>query len=191
VVAVVVGAFLLGRGGSGDDEEAATTTSTESTPTTTSSTTTAPPPPSTTTTVPPPSGPGDVRAEPAGLFCRDLAARGYSYSASVTYWQGTGQPTQMDADRDGIPCETVYPVSDVISYWGTTGRDVTPEVEVGGIYGLPSGLMCRDLRNRGYDVYEAIAYYLINASPPNMDADGNGIPCETVYPDAMDAWYGV
>lgn len=67
---------------------------------------------------PRPPGPADVRALPAGLFCRDLNARGYSYSAAVDYWRMHGQPNQMDADRNGIPCETVYPRSDVSAYWG-------------------------------------------------------------------------
>jgi hypothetical protein len=76
------------------------------------------------------SRPGDVRAgervrrpgvdsrrTAVGLFCRDLNARGYSYSGAVNYWRRNGQPKQMDADGNGRPCETVYPPSDVSSYW--------------------------------------------------------------------------
>ena len=45
---------------------------------------------------------------PAGLFCRDLKARGYGWSDATTYWNYWGQPANMDADLNGIPCETVY-----------------------------------------------------------------------------------
>lgn len=74
---------------------------TDDTSTTTASTTTTAAPISTTL--------GDVRNQPPGLFCRDLRAKGFSYSAAVDYWRNNGQPDQMDADRNGIPCETVYP----------------------------------------------------------------------------------
>jgi hypothetical protein len=53
------------------------------------------------------TGPGDVRRQPAGLFCRNLLSRGFSYVAAIDYWRMHGQPNQMDADRNGIPCETV------------------------------------------------------------------------------------
>lgn len=59
----------------------------------------------------------DVRTLPAGLFCRDLDAQGYSYAAAVEYWRVHGQPNRMDADSNGIPCETVYPEQDVEAFW--------------------------------------------------------------------------
>ena len=43
----------------------------------------------------------------SGLFCRDLASLGYNYSEAVAYWIGEGSRDRMDADLDGIPCETV------------------------------------------------------------------------------------
>ena len=186
--AVVAGAFLLGRRG-GDDASGDTTSSTIVAPTTpTTPTTVAPPtaapsvaPPAPVTTVL-----GDVRAQPGDLMCRDLRAKGFSYSAAVDYWRQHGQPDRLDADRDGIPCETVYPTTDVLAYWGTQG--VTPTLDTSNVYDLPPGLLCRDLADRGFDVYEAIAYYLNWGGPSNMDADGNGVPCETVYPNAYQAW---
>ena len=54
----------------------------------------------------------------SGLFCRDLRPRGYNYADAVQYWMIEGRPDRMDADRNGIPCETVYPESDVLDYWG-------------------------------------------------------------------------
>lgn len=189
VVGVVLAAFLLGRNG-GDDTSTTgdTRASDERSTTTTSTTTTAAP----TTAVPATAVPttlGDVRSQPAGLFCRDLRAMGFSYPAAVDYWRVQGQPERLDADRDGIPCETVYPTSDVVAYWGTQG--VTPSLETSTVYDLGPGLMCQDLADMGYSVYEAIDYYLNWGGPSNMDADGNGIPCETVYADAYDVWvYG-
>jgi hypothetical protein len=65
----------------------------------------------------------EVRQEYAaatrGLYCRDLrhgwpprasgeqgADEGFLFS--VVYWNLEGQPARMDADGDGIPCETLY-----------------------------------------------------------------------------------
>jgi hypothetical protein len=55
---------------------------------------------------------------PSGLLCRDVAAAGFEYDRAVEYWLSEGRPDRMDADRNGIPCETVYPSVDVTSYWG-------------------------------------------------------------------------
>ena len=63
---------------------------------------------------------------PKGLYCRDLLAEdpstwfdGYAsvpatgYFLSLVYWSLEGQPGRMDADSNGIPCETMWP-TDVI-----------------------------------------------------------------------------
>jgi hypothetical protein len=119
-----------------------------------------------------------VRSLSAGLFCRDLNARGYSYVAAIDYWRMHGQPNQMDADRNGIPCETVYPASDVSAYWGNHSlpRQFAPSGQ-----GLPAGLFCRDLFARGVSYAGAVSYWWTWGSPDRMDIDLNGIPCETVY----------
>ncbi|MFF1819660.1 hypothetical protein ACFVWG_20330 [Kribbella sp. NPDC058245] len=126
---------------------------------------------------------GDVRSLSAGLFCRDLKSKGYSYVAAIDYWRLHGQPDQMDADRNGIPCETVYPRSDIGSYW--IGREVV------GVTPLTSGLFCRDLAHRGATYAQAVAYWWYYDRPLRMDADQNGIPCETVYSVAVvnDFWF--
>jgi hypothetical protein len=128
------------------------------------------------------TGPGDVRALPSGLFCRDLYADGFSYSAAVDYWRMHGQPNQMDIDRNGIPCETVYPPSDIDGYWGTSSLP--------GVTGLPGGLFCRDLYARGYSYADAVDYWYLHGEPARMDIDSNGIPCETVYPPSDVDNYG-
>lgn len=173
-------AYLIGASGKSDPDP---TTTTAVVTTTALPATTAPPPVvMAETTIAPPAPIGDVRQAAEGLLCKDLSALGYSYSASVDYWRLWGQPNRMDADKNGIPCETVYPRADVVAYWPETVYGATVS------YGLPSGLLCRDLQDRGVDVYDALRYYIWEGYPARMDADGNGIPCETVYYDASDVW---
>lgn len=130
---------------------------------------------------------GDVADLGPGLFCRDLDATGYSYSAAVEYWRIEGHTNRMDVDRNGIPCETVYPRSDVVAYWGESGWS---EPGYGHIYDMPGGLFCKDLAERGYSYGDAVTYWFREGAPDRMDADLNGIPCETVYPSYVveDYW---
>lgn len=103
----------------GDDTTTASTTTVTTTSTTVAPTTEAASPstvvPVPTTTAGAPSGGGGL---PSGLFCRDLVDRGVSYAGAVDYWFAEGAPDRMDADLNGIPCETVYPSSVVEDYWG-------------------------------------------------------------------------
>ena len=187
---IVAVAFLIGRSSSDSEADGDEVASESPTTATASSTTEAPPgnvaesPPATAAA---PSGIGDVLDQPAGLFCRDLRSEGYSYSAAVDYWRHHGQPDRMDADLDGVPCETVYPAENIDAYWGDFG--ITPTYDYYPVFDLPGGLFCRDLADAGYDTYDALSYYLYWGLPANMDADGNGIPCETVYPDAEYVWF--
>lgn len=75
----------------------------------------------------------EVEYYPAGLLCRDLLEPppGFgsdrwqpeldhlSYGLAVWYWVAEGRPDRMDADGNGIPCETVYPKKDVDGYWAS------------------------------------------------------------------------
>ena len=122
---------------------------------------------------------------PAGLYCRDLAAQGYSFSAAVTYWRTEGQPDRMDSDRNGIPCETVYSYDDIAAIFPYASAPVSEPLYMR----LPSGLLCRDLRDRGVSVRDALDYFIYEGFPDRMDADGNGVPCETVYSDASRIWW--
>jgi len=186
IVAIIGGAYLIGRSGDGPPETTTTTTlppvTTTVPPPPTAAPTPAPAPESTAAVAPVETPVGDVRQAAEGLLCRDLHDRGYSYSASVDYWRLWGQPNRMDADKNGIPCETVYPRGDVVAYWPASTYSVSVS------YGLPSGLLCRDLEARGVGVYDALRYYIWEGYPERMDADHNGIPCETVYPDAAAVW---
>lgn len=132
------------------------------------------------------TGPGDVRDLSPGLFCRDLKADSYSYSAAVDYWRMHGQPERMDADLNGIPCETVYPADRVRAYWGSRMPSADAPVyeppTSDSYLDLPAGLYCRDLYSSGHSYGDALSYWYFWGKPDRMDADLNGIPCETVYP---------
>jgi len=115
-----------------------------------------------------------------GLFCRDIAAMGYGFSEAVAYWMAEGAPDRMDADRDGIPCETIYPE--------------TYESFLNAAIGEGEGKLCRDLGfpDTGEGFLRAVAYWLIEGAPDRMDADRNGIPCETVFAkSSIDEFYAV
>jgi hypothetical protein len=103
-----------------------------------------------------------------GLFCRDVAAAGYSFDQALAYWVREGRPSRMDADGNGLPCETVYAAADVQS-------------SVESVDDLEPDLFCYHLADRGAGFSQAIAYWVREGAPERMDADGNGVPCETVY----------
>jgi hypothetical protein len=52
------------------------------------------------------------------------------------------------------------------------------------VLGLPAGMLCRDLAAEGYEYADAVSYWNRERQPDRMDIDLDGIPCETVYPDA-------
>ncbi|GAA1540971.1 hypothetical protein [Kribbella lupini] len=62
----------------------------------------------------------------------------------------------------------------------------------GDVRELPVGLLCRDLRQRGYGYAAAVDYWRIQGQPRRLDADRNGIPCEPEYPraDVGKYWQG-
>jgi hypothetical protein len=51
---------------------------------------------------------GEIAALPDGLRCADLASRGFGPKQAIDYWFLWNGPSLMDADVDGIPCETVW-----------------------------------------------------------------------------------
>jgi hypothetical protein len=103
-----------------------TTTTVPTVGATAESATTAPSPPPSTVTTPPATTtipatsttPPAVTDLAAGLFCRDVADLGFGYADAVTYWVAEGEPDRMDADHNGIPCETVYSRAQVVDFWG-------------------------------------------------------------------------
>ena len=115
-----------------------------------------------------------------GLFCRDLAAQGLEFTRAAMYWISEGSPERMDADRNGIPCETVFASDDIAAF-------------LEGARSFDAGLTCEGL-NLGDDsvgFQRAVAYWMIEATPERMDANGDGIPCDTTFsPSTIDAALG-
>jgi hypothetical protein len=107
-----------------------------------------------------------------GLYCRDfVAAMDHPWHPTM-YWLLEGQPARMDADGDGIPCETVYPERIMRDFLEDTQYEI-----------FPSGLYCRELVWYRPFFPQAVAYYYQEGFPSRMDADRNGVPCETAYAD--------
>ena len=98
--------------------------------------------------------------------CVGLAA---TYREVVAEYINSGLPAELDIDENGIPCEAEFPTSSK-TFFDSVRWD-------------NPGLFCRDLNERGYSYEQAIAYWLLELAPDRMDADRNGIPCETVYPE--------
>ncbi len=114
---------------------------------------------------PPPTGP---QALASGLRCADVADLGFWYGDAAAYWLREGRPARMDADGNGIPCETVYDGAQIDAFYAAWFNE-------------PSGLLCADLAAAGYVYGDALAYWIAEGTPNRMDIDTNGIPCETVY----------
>ena len=60
------------------------------------------------------TGLGEIGALPGGLRCAELQALGLGPKQAVDYWFLWDAPALMDADLDGVPCETVW--TDVAQY---------------------------------------------------------------------------
>ena len=117
--AVMVLAASCTSSNMGDAAVTATSTaaSTSTTPTASSSTT-ASAAPNTTLSTTSTTSLAPIDRLDSDLSCRELAALGYSYVDAIRYWEREGVPDRMDADWDGIPCETAWPHDDVATFWG-------------------------------------------------------------------------
>ena len=127
-----------------------------------------------------PPVPSNITGLEAGLLCRDVAGLGFGFSEAVVYWITEGAPARMDADGNGIPCETVFPEE--------------YESFLNAAIGEGEGKLCADLGypddSSGYQ--RAVAYWMLEGAPDRMDADRNGIPCETVFSAAaIDDFFGL
>lgn len=113
-----------------------------------------------------------------GLKCVDLEGRGYDFAAADRYWNLHGQPALMDADVNGIPCETKYPEDAIREVYGS--RVDTAETDVTR---LPSGLSCATLKQFGVDHPAVEEYWTLEGKPKRLDRNGDGRPCDESYPD--------
>lgn len=77
-----------------------------------------------------------------------------------------------------------------LTTWPTSlSTTTTDPISVGprtlpAVSSLERGLFCRDLISSGYGYSDAIAYWVREGQPSRMDADGDAVPCETVYDSA-------
>lgn len=143
------------RSASAPTQAPATTTAPTTTPTTTA-TTRAPPKPTTTRLVLLP-----------GKYCATMRAAGWSFEQARAYYNDHGQPAHMDADGDGIPCETVY---------GEVGgpaprQDCDPAYPNDCLASPPPDLDCADVGRR-------VVVDHSHGDPHRLDADGDGYGCD-------------
>jgi hypothetical protein len=65
-------------------------------------------------------------------FCRELRNEAghpfdLGYRGALLYWLLDGRPDRMDADGDGVPCETVFSYEEVLEVWGGTPLEAALE----------------------------------------------------------------
>jgi hypothetical protein len=86
-------------------------------------------------------------------------------------------PTQ-DSNDEAAPLPTVQQTTTTTRAPATTR---VPATSTTAKLKLTKGSYCKSMKAAGWSFAEAQAYYLAHGSPAHMDADGNGVPCETVY----------
>jgi len=154
-----------------------------------------PPPPEFQTPAPPPDGAS------RGLLIAILSALGVILIGGlVTGAFLMGRSSDPDKDPgDDVAADattsssssstTVAPTTAALTTQAPPATAAPGPRGVGDVLEQPAGLFCRDLADAGYDTYDALSYYLMWGLPSHMDADGDTIPCETVYPDAEWVWF--
>src|SRR4029453_11588235 len=124
--------------------------------------------PAPTTTWPATTGPIKLVV---GRYCAAMHAAGWSFEEARAYYQDHGQPAHMDADGDGIPCETVY------GEVGGQGPAPVPQQDCDPAYPddcLPSPPPDLDCADVGHRVTVDHSY----GDPHRLDADPGGIGCD-------------
>jgi hypothetical protein len=162
---IVVGAVLLAACSSPtDDQGQAQPSPTVATATTAATTTTE----AATTTRPATTRPLKLVV---GKYCAAMKAAGWSFAQARAYYEDHGQPAHMDADGDGIPCETVY------GEVGAPGPAPAPQQDCDPAYPddcLPSPPPDLDCADVGHRVTVDHSY----GDPHRLDADRDGIGCD-------------
>jgi hypothetical protein len=104
-----------------------------------------------------------------GKYCAAMKAAGWSFDKARAYYEDHGEPAHMDADGDGIPCETVY---------GERGGPAPPPAQNCDpaypddcLRSPPPDLDCADI---GHRVTVDHSY----GDPHRLDADRDGIGCD-------------
>jgi hypothetical protein len=164
---LVVGAVLLAACSSPtDDQGQAQPLPTVATTTTAGTTTTE----AATTTRPRPATTRPIKLE-VGKYWAAMKAAAWSFEKARAYYEDHGEPAHMDADGDGIPCETVY------GEVGEPGPSPTPQEDCDPAYPddcLPSPPPDLDCAEIGHRVRVDHSY----GDPHRLDADRDGIGCD-------------
>ena len=104
------------------------------------------------------------------MQCADFVEMDLGYEAALGYWFVNGRPDRMDTDGNDIPCD-----EEAFTVW-------LPVIGEGAGAHYAHGLYCRDIVvNPWTGPREPFLYWLLEGSPDRMDADRDGIPCETLF----------
>jgi hypothetical protein len=110
-----------------------------------------------------------------GKYCAAMHAAGWSFEKARAYYDDHGQPAHMDADGDGIPCETVY--GEVGGSAPAPEKDCDPSypdacLKVGiGDYDCAGG------SGNGPNYVEG-PVTVRGSDPFGLDGNGDGVGCE-------------
>jgi hypothetical protein len=148
----------------------------------------------------------DVRVEIVDFACTPIsfsdAADGLAYAMVEAVEPVEGEPVfevTFHAERLESPDGSVsFGDWEVDGYGSAMIEDLRALCAAGGVgapcddlddgpsdvLSLEAGLLCRDLAAQGYEYDDAVAYWNREGQPGRMDIDLDGIPCETMYPDA-------
>jgi hypothetical protein len=169
--------LLIGGCGGEDTTSTGASQATTVAPTTTVAATTTPAPTATaqaTTTRPATTRPIKLVV---GKYCAAMHAAGWSFEKARAYYDDHGQPAHMDADGDGIPCETVYGEVRGSGSAPAPGKDCDPSypdacLKVGiGDYDCAGG------SGNGPNCVEG-PVTVRGPDPFGLDDDGDGVGCE-------------
>ena len=207
LLAIPILVSIIGGCGNGSDEASATSADT-STATSTSATSTTDTEPATTTveavvakiqaqfdanfaqSTPPPGVTG-----PTELVCTDTGP----IEVGGVFGCSTRTPTEPgQGTEEGGVIAYVLDVDGRAAYDVATDIPASTEGLVEAYRNAPKGLFCRDLRNEDVEAYPfrqlstpsgdffwSLVYWSLEGRPDRMDADLNGIPCETLYDAAV------
>ncbi|MPQ98910.1 hypothetical protein GB931_13460 [Modestobacter sp. I12A-02628] len=96
----------------------------------------------------------------------------------------------LDATVDEVVERCGYQV--MVDIAGEYPEEVSPVllnsavVALDEVSDLPPDLLCQDVEARGMGAKDAVDYWFLWQLPAAMDADADGVPCETVWPDAAE-----
>jgi hypothetical protein len=107
----------------------------------------------------------------AGKYCAAMHAAGWSLEKARAFYEDHGQPAHMDADGDGIPCETVYGEVGDPEPPPVPQEDCDPAYPDDCLPSPPPDLDCADI---GHRVTVDHSY----GDPHRLDADRDGVGCD-------------